>query len=680
MKNFIRFICLLICCLATAGYTQNAPRSIAGTAVSLESSVTLPVYAEDFDNISSCNLKLSYDPTIATATGVTIGPGMGGMISTNLTNPGIIILGWFTSGGINLPDSSVIFNIQFDKVNNGISTINWIDDGYSCEYNDGNFEPLNDVPAAEYYLEGSLVFQSPEAPVTVLPDIALAPGTNVGIPVTVADFQMIGSLSLNLQFDPSVMTWLSFSNYSGFPGMTVDGSQQGNLQISGLVPEEGTPLSLNNNDTLLVLNFGYLDGFSTLSWIDDGSSCQYGGAMPVYPVLNDIPQSAHYINGSVSANALPASAGAISGPPVVCTGTSGITYTVPAIAYATDYQWEVPEGMTIVSGQHTNTLLVDSGPEIFSGTITVCGINSFGIGEPSSLEVSSTGLPGVAGLITGPQEVCQGQEEVFFTIQPIQGTTTYNWILPEGATIVAGSGTNSVTVTFSLSAISGAIAVFGSNMCGSGPVSSPLLVTVKDIPLIISQPLSPPAIYAGSGNARFFVHASGTGISYLWQEYSSSSWTDLDENGMYSGVYTDTLVIVDPEISMNGFSYRCIVSGGCEPDAVSDGNATLTVLLPVGVSPVRNQLKTFVYPNPCNDYFNLNCFIPFKGELLITVQNLLGETIELIHEFNANPGDYQACIKAAGLAPGVYLLNIKLNNEINLMISTTKIVCTHWSQ
>ena len=680
MKNFIRFICLLICCLATAGYTQNAPRSIAGAVVCLEPAATLPVYAEDFNNISSCNLKLSYDPTIATATGVTIGPGMGGMISTNLTNPGIIILGWFTSGGINLPDSSVIFNIQFDKVNSGISTISWIDDGYSCEYNDGNFEPLNDMPADEYYLEGSLVFQSPEAPVTMLPDIALAPGTNVEIPVRVADFQMIGSFSLNLQFDLSVMTWLSFNNYSGFPGMVVDGSQQGNLQISGLVPEDGTPLSLNDNDTLLVLSFGYLDGFSSLSWIDNGSSCQYAGALPVYPVLNDIPQSTHYINGSVSANALPASAGTISGPSDVCSGSSGIVYSVPVIAYATGYQWDVPSGVSIVSGQNSNTIVVDFNPEVFTGIISVFGTNDFGNGEPASLNVASIGQPAAAGPVSGPQEVCQGQEEVLFTVQPIQGTTSYNWILPEGATIVAGSGTNSVTVTFSLSAISGAIAVFGSNMCGSGPVSPPLPLTVKEIPLILTQPLSPPAIYAGSGNARFFVHASGTGISFQWQEYSFSSWTDLDENGMYSGVHADTLVILDPEISMNGFSYRCVVSGECEPDAVSDGIATLTVLLPVGVPPVRNQFKTFVYPNPCNDYFNLNYFIPFKGELLITFQNLLGETTELIHEFNAGPGDYQACIKTAGLAPGVYLLNMKLNNEINLMISTTKIVCTHWSQ
>ncbi|MBK6344325.1 MAG: T9SS type A sorting domain-containing protein [Bacteroidales bacterium] len=679
MKNFIRFICLFICCLATAGYTQNAPRSIAGTAVCLESAATLPVYAEDFDNISSCNLKLSYDPSIATATSVTIGPGMGGMISTNLTNPGIIVLGWFTSGGINLPDSSVIFNIQFEKVNNGISNINWIDDGFSCEYNDGNFEPLNDEPANQYYLDGSLAFQSPEAPVTMLPDIALAPGTNVEIPVIVADFQMIGSLSLSLQFDPSVMTWLSFSNYSGFPGMMVDGSQQGSLQISGLVPEDGMPHSLNNNDTLLVLNFLYLDGFSALSWIDDGQSSQFGGANPVYPVLNDIPQSAHYINGSVSANALPASAGAISGPPVVCSGTSGITYSVPVIAYATDYQWEVPEGMTIVSGQHTNTLLVDSGPDIYTGIITVYGINGFGSGEPASMEISSIGLPGAAGVITGQQEVCQGQEEVLFTVQPVPGTTSYNWMLPEGASIVAGAGTNAVTVTFSISATSGSIAVFGSNMCGSGPVSSPLPVIVKEIPLILNQPVSPPAICAGSGNTMFFVHASGTGISYQWQEYSSS-WNDLDENGMYSGVHADTLVIIDPEITMNGFRYRCTVSGECEPDAVSDGNAILTVLLPVGTSASNDQLKFFVYPNPFNDQINLSLYIPCKGELQITVQNLLGETIELIHEYNTNPGEYQARIKTACLAPGMYLLNMKLNNEINQMISTTKIVCTHLSQ
>ncbi len=126
--------------------------------VSLTNTAIVPVYALDFSNISSCDLKFSYDTAVATATGVTIGPGMGGMISTNLSVPGQVNLGWFTSGGITLPDSSVIFNIQFTKSGNGISSIHWLDNGPSCEYNDGNFQPLNDIPASEYYYDGTMFF------------------------------------------------------------------------------------------------------------------------------------------------------------------------------------------------------------------------------------------------------------------------------------------------------------------------------------------------------------------------------------------------------------------------------------------------------------------------------------------------------------------------------------------
>jgi hypothetical protein len=198
----------MACFSWTGMYAQNAPLSMAGTVVSLGSQTTVPLLASDFTNVSSCNLMLSYDPTIALATNVTIGPGLGGLISSNLTTPGIIILGWFTAGGINLPDSSVIFNINFSKTGNGMTSLLWIDNGNSCTYSDGSFNSLNDLPFSDYYMNGTLVFQSPEAPVTIIPQIEALSGTVISIPVSVTGFQFIGSLSLNLHYDPEVLDFL----------------------------------------------------------------------------------------------------------------------------------------------------------------------------------------------------------------------------------------------------------------------------------------------------------------------------------------------------------------------------------------------------------------------------------------------------------------------------------------
>jgi hypothetical protein len=86
---------------------------------------------------------------------------------------------------------------------------------------------------------------------------------------------------------------------------------------------------------------------------------------------------------AVTVNALPATAGIITGPASVCQGATGVVYTVPAIAGASSYTWTVPAGATIVSGANTNSITVDFSPAAVSGNITVFGTNSCGNGTVS---------------------------------------------------------------------------------------------------------------------------------------------------------------------------------------------------------------------------------------------------------------------------------------------------------
>lgn len=676
MKNKFRLLVFVACISFTVVSAQNAPLSIAGAVVSLEATTTVPVYAINFNNIGSCGMKLSYDSLVATATGVSIGPGLGGMISANLTTPGIIVIGWFTSGGVNLPDSSIIFNIEFTRLAFGFSSIEWIDDGYSCNYYSGNFENLNNIPFADYYQNGSLVFQSPDAPITNLSHIAALPGTSISLPVTVNEFRMIGSLALSLEYDPTILNYISFTNESNFPGLMVDGSQSGIIQALGIVPAGDTALTLENNDTLFTLNFNYQGGFTELNWFDNGTSCQYAGSLPVYPLLNDTPQEVFYFDGSVSSSALPAGAGPIAGPTAVCAGSQGIGYSVPVIAYANDYIWEVPDGITIQSGQNTNAIQVEYGTEVLTGMISVYGVNSNGNGAPAYLQVSSVGQPGDAGVVYGLQEVCQGQVDVLYSTDPIEYATAYHWNLPPGSIITSGENTANISVFFSNTANNGSVSVSGSNICGLGGVSAPLQILVNEIPVIVLQPASPPAVYAGSGVVQFTLQANGSGLTWKWQEFITG-WTDLIENETYAGVNTDTLHIINPTYSMNGYRYRCLVSGLCEPEAATDGNATLSVLLPVGIAVKTMYPGLVVYPNPCTQDITMNFYLPFEGELTIVLHNLMGEAIEIINKREYFTGNHSVKLNMAAMAPGVYTLSLMLKSENNLMICRQKIVCNH---
>jgi hypothetical protein len=86
---------------------------------------------------------------------------------------------------------------------------------------------------------------------------------------------------------------------------------------------------------------------------------------------------------AVTVNPLPAAAGTITGPAVICAPANGISYTVPAIANATGYSWSVPSGANIVSGGNTNHITVNFTASATSGVITVLGTNACGNGQVS---------------------------------------------------------------------------------------------------------------------------------------------------------------------------------------------------------------------------------------------------------------------------------------------------------
>jgi trimeric autotransporter adhesin len=96
--------------------------------------------------------------------------------------------------------------------------------------------------------------------------------------------------------------------------------------------------------------------------------------------------------------------------------------------------------------------------------------------------ISDCPTPGPAGQITGQQDVCVNETGVVYSIDPIYLATGYNWTVPSGATITGGSNTNSITVTFTTTAVNGNITVNGTNSCGIGNSSS-LPVVVHQLPV-----------------------------------------------------------------------------------------------------------------------------------------------------------------------------------------------------
>lgn len=138
--------------------SQDAPGVIISTTVSDSATISVPIRSVDFENISSVNLKLSYNSDIAEVVAVTKGADLPGMYNINLTEPGIIIIGWYTSPAATTTDSTVIFWINFKKRALGDLSLIFVDDGYSCIFSDMQFRTLNDQPYDKHFYNGIVRF------------------------------------------------------------------------------------------------------------------------------------------------------------------------------------------------------------------------------------------------------------------------------------------------------------------------------------------------------------------------------------------------------------------------------------------------------------------------------------------------------------------------------------------
>jgi len=283
-----------------------------------------------------------------------------------------------------------------------------------------------------------------------------------------------------------------------------------------------------------VINFGSGTNVITVSWVASGAQwvkvnyMNPSGCSPVNPTQLNI-----------TVNALPGSAGTITGTATVCGGANGVAYSVAAVTGAASYVWTLPAGATIATGASTNAITVNFAGNASSGNITVYANNVCGNGSSSpAFGVSVTPLPGTAGTITGTASVCVGATGVAYSIPAVTGASSYIWTVPLGAAISGGLNTNNITVDFPTGAVSGNITVYATNSCGNGTVSPNFAVTVNAIPAtpVVTNTGDTLHSSAPTGNQWYFEGTLIVGATA--QKYVATQdglyWTIVTVNGCSS--------------------------------------------------------------------------------------------------------------------------------------------------
>jgi hypothetical protein len=208
---------------------------------------------------------------------------------------------------------------------------------------------------------------------------------------------------------------------------------------------------------------------------------------------------------AITVNPLPAQPGTITGPTASCQGESA-SYTVSSVAGIT-YNWTVPSGSTITSGQGTNTINVTIGSS--SGNVEVVPSNTCGNGPGRSLAITVNIVPAQPSFIAGTEWPCQGSS-VNYSVTNVAGTS-YTWAVPSGSSISAGQGTNSITVL--IGATNGNITVTPSNNCGTGTPQTKV-IQVSTVPAQPGQING--ATEPCQGTTQVYTVLNVSGLTYNW--------------------------------------------------------------------------------------------------------------------------------------------------------------------
>jgi len=418
-----------------------------------------------------------------------------------------------------------------------------------------------------WFLTGFNFLFGQNAPVTALVYVTGSVSAPVVMPVTVADFNNIGAISLSLDYNYSSIHFVTAVPHPQLLSFVWGENDLGNGYHRISLGWYGSSVTLPDESSILNLTFTYIDGESSLQWFDNGGSCEYADGLA--NVLNDLPFTDYYHNGFICGEI--GTSDPISGPASVCEGQTGIIYSILPVNNSAGYNWSVPQGAIITSGNETSMITVDFPLNSISGNVSVSGYNSCGNGPGTSMQVAVNPMP-VAN--AGNDTIIPfGTSTILYTGTPGTGTYSFHWS-PE-VLLVDPDVQNPQTINLTSTTV---FLVLITDLVSSCQSADDKVVSISGGSLS-SSPTANPAVTCQGTPAQLYANAGGGSgnYQYFWTCFPASSppWTSsianpvvspdssatyhLTVNDGYNAVSGSTFVTVNklPTLTLSGGDTVC---------------------------------------------------------------------------------------------------------------------------
>jgi hypothetical protein len=482
-------------------------------------------------------------------------------------------------------------------------------------------------PASQSICVGNTVTFTAAASGSPAPAVQWQQSTDGGLTFT----DILGATSTSYSFATSAAqnTYRYRAQFKNSCGVVVSGQAILTVNIPPVIVSSPVSQTVCPNTSVSFYSAATGSPLPTPQWqlsIDGGTTWTNVGAPPstTYTIMAGLGQNgwkyrAVFTNACGTATS-PVATLTVNTPPSItsqpssvqsCEGTSvSISVVGAGTGVAYDWFYSTDYGATYVNtGVFTPTITINPLPRSWNGRIYRCTVSGTCptpvVSSLAKLTVDS--FPVIYSQPTSV-ELCSGQP-TSFQITATGSNITYTWQVNTGSGFTnltatapySGVNTNKLQLSATTDAMSGyqyRCVVTGT--CAPAATSNIATLKIDTLPLIVNNPIADTV--CNGDPASFTVNAVGTGLTYQWQVYTGiGSFTNLVNGSPYTGTNTATLGLPYTRLNMNGYYYRCIITGKCAP-IVTTTPALLTIHTPPAIV---YQTQDPVICNTATDSFSV---------------------------------------------------------------------------